>query len=261
MDWLLKQWSAITFQFFKLKNNWIKKMNPIRLTLETMETEKYGDHYSFIYVPKNFIKSTSIVYSVGVGEDILSDLELIESTNCEIFLFDPTPRSKEHIEYVLHCIENNITAESEEGTRYITNSSMLDKLIFIPIALHTKDETVKFYLPKIKSAVSHSINNIQDTSDFIEVEAKRILSIFKMLDHKKVDFLKLDIEGSEFEVLENIIDDSVDIECIYVEYHYDKKIGMRKSINKIQQSINKVISAGYKPYYMKDDRYIGFIKS
>ena len=260
MKWIMKQWDAVNFQLMKTKNNLIKKFNPIKLSLKKTPVSKLGDHYSFIYVPEDFIHSSSIVYSVGVGEDILSDIELINKTNCPIFLFDPTPRSKDHFDYVIKSIKEDTKSYSEEGTEYITNQSMLEKLKYYPFALHTRDELVKFFVPKVASAVSHSIQNIQNTDEFIHVEAKRVSTLMKMLGHSKIDFLKLDIEGSEFDVLDDIIKDGLEINCIYVEYHYDKKIGMKSSIEKIQDSVNRISKAGYEPYFMEDDRYIGFIK-
>ena len=37
--------------------------------------------------------SDSVIYSVGVGEDISFDLDLIKTFGCQILAFDPTPRS------------------------------------------------------------------------------------------------------------------------------------------------------------------------
>lgn len=43
------------------------------------------------------------------------------------------------------------------------------------------------------------------------------------LQKRKVDFLKIDIEGAEFEVLNSCKDDLANVETLFVEYHSDPK--------------------------------------
>ena len=58
---------------------------------------RLGTEYGGWYIPKNIqLNNSSIIYSVGVGEDISFDIGLSNIFDPEIFLFDPTKRSKIH---------------------------------------------------------------------------------------------------------------------------------------------------------------------
>ena len=45
------------------------------------------------YLAQKSIEKSSIVYSIGIGEDISFDIELMDTYGCNIFAFDPTPKS------------------------------------------------------------------------------------------------------------------------------------------------------------------------
>ena len=62
--------------------------------------------------------------------------------------------------------------------------------------------------------------------------------------HKHIDFLKLDIEGMEYEVLEDILTRRLSIQQICVEFHHGILPGISRS-----QSIRyilRLIARGYK---------------
>lgn len=43
------------------------------------------------------INAESIVYSLGIGEDLSFSEKIIADTNCSIFAFDPTPKSIKYV--------------------------------------------------------------------------------------------------------------------------------------------------------------------
>ena len=53
---------------------------------------------------KKDLNSKSVVYSIGIGTDASFDLELINTFNCEIYGFDPTPKS-------IRWVKKNIDSE------------------------------------------------------------------------------------------------------------------------------------------------------
>jgi len=48
---------------------------------------------------------------------------------------------------------------------------------------------------------------------------KSISSILKELNHSKIDVLKMDIEGSEYDVLEDILTVDIKINQLLIEFH------------------------------------------
>jgi len=98
--------------------------------------EKIGTEYAGWYIPLDYLNENSICYCAGVGEDISFDLGLMKKCNCKIYAFDPTPRAIKHVE-----------------------ETVTDELpyIFNPIGLWDENRELKFYEPKNKNHVSHSI--------------------------------------------------------------------------------------------------------
>ena len=57
---------------------------------------RFGTDYGGYLLPENIkLDSNSIVYSIGIGEDISFDATLSAKYNCKVYMFDPTPRSIE----------------------------------------------------------------------------------------------------------------------------------------------------------------------
>jgi len=56
-----------------------------------------GNRYGGFYVSLENINKKSIIYSIGIGEDISFDNELIDLFDCTIYGFDPTPKSVEFV--------------------------------------------------------------------------------------------------------------------------------------------------------------------
>ena len=70
--------------------------------------EKLGTDYGGWYVPTNLnLDEKSIVYSGGVGEDISFDLVLSDKYKCNIFLIDPTKKSKIHFDEMKYYYDKN----------------------------------------------------------------------------------------------------------------------------------------------------------
>lgn len=261
VDWIKKQITGVAFRYKVFSVKFARFMQPVKFNLAEMPIEKFGNDYSFVFVPKEKLDKKSIVYSIGVGEDIISDIEMVNKIKCGIVLIDPTPKSKKHFDHIFNNIKAGQPAFADNGTSYDITKDNLEKLTLHPYAIYNEDKEVKFFLPKLDESVSYSITNIQNTKKFIKVKARKMKSLMNLLKHDKIDFLKLDIEGAEFEVLEDIIKDKVDIKTIYVEYHYNETLGLSKSIEQIQKSVNLICENGYAIYHCSDDRYIGFTKN
>lgn len=113
--------------------------------------------------------------------------------NAKIVGFEPDDR-------VFKALEYNIEAFN------FSNIELIKK------ACWNEETTLKFYS---EGADGGRVAMNLDTEQIIEVETIRLR---KFLD-RKVDFLKIDIEGAEVEVLHDISDLLVNVERIFVEYH------------------------------------------
>ena len=160
--------------------------------------ERLGTSYGGYVVPTHLIAPEWVCYSAGLGEDISFELELIRRFGCTVDAFDPTPKS---IEYVSAVAKTNT------------------QLHFHPYGLWGSDSGQRFYTPRDPSHVSHSIENLQGTSDFILVECRSVPSLLTELGHDTVDLLKLDVEGAEYAVLNSLLEAAIRPSVLCVDFH------------------------------------------
>lgn len=168
--------------------------------------EKIGSDYGGWFVPTEMIKPDSICYCAGVGEDITFDLGLIDRVSCDVYAFDPTPKAAAYV---------------------AKTASNQPKFHFFEVGLWSEDKTLKFFAPKNQNHVSHSAVNLQKTDDFFEASCKKISTIMQEMGHDKIDLLKMDVEGAEYEVLNHIIQEGIDIGIIGVEF--DQPVSVLKT--------------------------------
>ncbi len=180
---------------------------------------RLGSEYGGWVIPTSLLSGSSVCYTVGVGEDISFDLAVLRDFGCEVFAFDPTPRAVAYVK---------------------ENASQITNFRFFQVGVWSEDqEKVRFYEPKSPLDVSHSIVNLQGTSEFFEAETKRLSTLMRELGHRKVDLLKLDIEGAEFDVMESLIADELEVTVLCIEF--DQPAALKK----IWRMVKKLSGAGY----------------
>jgi len=176
-----------------------------------------GNLYGGFFVCPEYFNRGALVYSFGIGEDMSFDNEMIKQYGCSVFGFDPTPKSVVWVE----------KQEKQPEFR------------FLPIGIGSKNQQMIFYLPKNDQNVSGSLvlnNNRVSSKNGVEVEIKTLKTIMKNKTHEKINILKLDIEGSEYEVIESIINDNIKPDQILVEFHSRFfHNGILKTINAVRK--------------------------
>ena len=138
-----------------------------------------------------------IAYCFGVGEDIELEKYLIKYL--DVYTFDPTPRA-------IHYIKINHLAE---------------QFNFNPIGVWNKNTKLKFYSPDNPNNVSHSILDKNTSKNYFEAECKNISTIMKENGHDNLFLLKMNIEGVEHLILDNIILEKIFPKIIMLTYEGD----------------------------------------
>jgi len=164
---------------------------------------------------------SSIVYSVGVGEEISFDLELISSFGACVHAFDPTPRSIE----------------------WLAKRSLPANFVFHPYGVADFDGYAKFLPPVNPAHVSHTLLKRQTPWPAIEVPVRRLRSIMKDFGHERIDLLKMDIEGAEYPVVKDLLSSRIPVQQLLVEFHHRwPQIGVEKT----RQAIRDLNAASYR---------------
>lgn len=139
----------------------------------------------------------SVVYSAGIGEDSTFDEAIIERFGCQVHGFDPTPKGLAHGQ-----------ALAAREPRFHMH----------PVGVWDEDTVLSFFAPRDPSHDSWSALNLQGTETSVEFEVKRIPTLMRELGHSRIDLLKIDVEGAEYRVLEDVLRSGLDIPQLAVEF-------------------------------------------
>lgn len=228
----------------------IAKIREKKLVFEKVkdvELERLGSDYGGWVIPKNYLNKESICYCVGAGMDITFDLGLTQNYDCKVYILDPTPGALSHY--------NELVENTKNGTSTYTNTNVekynidvkdLDHLHYFDVGLWDEDTTIKFFVPENKEHISHSALNLQGTNDFFEAKVKKLSSFMKEHNHNHIDLLKIDIEGAEYKVIENLISENLDVGVVCIEF--DENIINHLDNNykdRIQNTLNLLFDSNY----------------
>ena len=212
--------------------------------------EKLGTEYGGWYIPTlAMLDESSIIYSAGVGEDISFDLLISEKYNSHIFLIDPTEKSKKHYNEAVNFYKNKTPFTGNIQNDYYDKISNLqpnlEKLSYLDIGLWNKPDVLKFYKQENPNYVSQSLIENMFGSNYDIVNVDTIKNIMNRFNHKQIDLLKLDIEGAEINVLEQMFHDNIYPKYLCIEF--DLLLKNKDYDGITQKLITKIINEyGYK---------------
>lgn len=160
-----------------------------------------GSNYGGFYLDIS-IGEKPIVLDVGIGEDMsFSETIMKIMPKAKIFAIDPTEKSFYWF----------------KDSKFYSNKNVH----FMRKALAVTSGTFNFYSPVNGEHVSHSLEinrNVKSKTD-LSVEAVSLEDLCAMLKLDQIDILKVDIEGTEYAVLEGLSRSCHLPKQICVEYH------------------------------------------
>lgn len=206
--------------------NIILKQDPSHSVQKSVKYLKFGnDGADWAFIPN--LNKDSIVYSFGIGEDISFDVELIKKYRLKVFAFDPTPRSLAWL-------------KKQRIPKYFKA---------YPWGIGGRDGLISFIAPKNPRYVSFKMVSQKSSAKADKFQVYTLTSIMKKLKHKQIDLLKIDIEGSEYSVIANILKSKLKINQILVEFHHRFP---EYSIHDTELAIQRLNKNGYQIFYISD---------
>jgi len=159
---------------------------------------------NYIYVER--INSHSVVVDVGCADDPDFSIYILNKYGCKCYGVDPTRKHFKALKKV--------------------ESDFKGRFVHLPYAVANKSG--KLFFHESQNNVSGSIldghTNIKnDQITSYEVESINIMELKQIVagNEGKIDFLKLDLEGAEYNLLANIKPKDFDyIDQIFIEFHH-----------------------------------------
>jgi len=142
----------------------------------------------------------SVVISGGVGDNIGWDLALIERCGCSVHAFDPTPKS----------------------VAWLAGRDLPDRFHHHAMGLAAEDGERTFAPPSSPRSVDYAMASEGDgaTGPRERLEVRRLATVAAELGADRIDLLKLDVEGAEYEILADALEHGPPFAQLLVEFHH-----------------------------------------
>lgn len=141
-----------------------------------------------------------LIYSFGVGEDISFDLAAIGEFGATVHAFDPTPRSRAWVE----------------------RQSLPAGLTFHPVGIAAADGEAEFFAPEkdVNTSFSAQPAALSDRNLAVRAPVKRLATLVDELGTGMPDVVKMDVEGFEYGVLDDMIASDLLPGQLLIEFHH-----------------------------------------
>lgn len=183
---------------------------------------RYGDWT----VAPSGLKRGGIAYSLGVGEDATFDTALIEHFGMEVHAFDPTPRA----------------------IAWVSRQNLPPGFHFHPTGVGGHDGTADFAPSGNSGNPSYRMReNAALASAPVTCPVRKLSTLTRMLGHPQVELLKIDIEGAEYDVIDDLLDSDIEVHQLLVEFHHRfGNIGRGRTA----RAVSCLQEAGYRIFFI-----------
>jgi len=186
-----------------------------------------GTPYGGWMAPAALIQPGWICYCIGAGADISFDLELIER-------FDVRVQSVEPVEHYVRAARAAAAAAGEEP-----------RFAAYRAAIATTDGPLRMQRTHNPEGHALSSANLFETHEFEEVPGRTLASLARELGHPRIDLLKLDIEGGEYDVIPALDLEALQIKALAVQLHHNRGVSAARRL------IAQLDARGFEPVAIK----------
>lgn len=192
-----------------LKRRWFERMVP-RLDLTPIPgLVDVGTAYGGWTIPVDLVTADWTCWCIGAGGDITFDLQLLDR-GALVRAFEPAPLYVEH-------------AREQAAGR--------DRFTAQQVAIATEDGPLRLQMSHHEGSSSVSSANLYDTEDsFIEVPGRTLASLKAELGDARVDLLKLDIEGAEYDVMKGVDLQALGVSVFSTQLHHTGSVADARAL-------------------------------
>lgn len=168
-----------------------------------------------------------VAYCFGVGEDVTFELALVDLFGLDVHAFDPTPRAVE----------------------WMAAQAIPSQFHHHPFGVAGRDGTASF--AQSTSLLNPSFKLLNEPlgapAGTVECEVRKLSSLAGMFGHTHIDVLKLDVEGAEYQVIDDLLESGLKVNQILVEFHHRfRNVGRAQTA----RAVAKLRDAGYRIFYI-----------
>ena len=192
-----------------------------------------GSSYGGWTLPGSLIEPSWMCYLVGAGGDVSVDLDLIRRYGVTVRSFDAVA------DYVDRARRD---AGGEPG--FSAHHA----------AIATEDGPIRMQVTHDPDSQSVSAAELYDSHDFIELPGRTLRSLMAELGDERIDLLKLDVEGSEYELLPTLDLRELGIKVFATQLHHTGSVADARRL------ISRLRDQGYDPVACRSAVKLTFVR-
>jgi FkbM family methyltransferase len=223
---------------------------PNQLEMDIKHKLRIGSatHKNILFFEPNYIyvdsfTNKSVIVDVGCGRDAELSRYFIGKYGLTAFVVDPTRKHK--------------PALSEIKTNYGDQFNILN------YALSASDGTIVFnesIAGESGSIVIDHVNVKHGETVTYEVPTICLGTLSQMIGSTNIDFIKIDIEGAEYDLINHISDTDIrPYHQIFIEFHH--RAVKKYSKNDTLKAVQTIQKFGYEVFTLDDINYLFFRKT
>jgi FkbM family methyltransferase len=158
-----------------------------------------GSAYGGWKIPEGAVGERAICYCIGAGGDITFDLELIRRYGAIVRAVDPV---------------------QAYGAAAVEAAAGEPRFTFREAAVAVQDGPIRMQVHH--EPVSHSLSaaGLYDTDRWMQVDGRTIPSLMREFGDDHIDLLKLDVEGSEYELMPTLDLVALGVTVFAIQLHH-----------------------------------------
>jgi FkbM family methyltransferase len=180
-----------------------------------------GTDYGGWVVPAELVNAQWTCWCVGAGSDVSFDMQLL-ALGARVRSFDP---------FVL--FQRQAEEQAAGSERYS----------FHVCAIAAHDGPVTMYGRQDEDAGSVSGVNLYGVETSFEKQGRSLPSLKEELGDERIDLLKLDVEGMEYELLDALDPSELGVEVLCIEFHPSEQAGPDRA----RAAVERLRRQGYAP--------------
>lgn len=213
---------------------------------DVLPLERFGTRYGGWWCSPSMLGPRQVALCAGAGEDVSFDVALNARFGMRVLCVDPTPRAISHVAGLLDAAATGQPYAVEGGAeRYVLEGFDPGRFDAIAAALWNTDGSLRLYAPQDPTHVSHSALNLQHTTEHIDVPARCMSTLLAERGIDRLALLKLDIEGAEYAVIDEMLDGGVRPTQVLVEFDELHLPLSPLAVLRVGRRVRRLREAGY----------------
>jgi FkbM family methyltransferase len=168
-----------------------------------------GSGYGSWPIPEGVVEPSWVCYCVGAGGDVSFDLDLIRRYGATVRAFDPVAA------YI-----DSALAQAQGQARFSAHQAAIAKA----------DGPLRMQLTHDRGSSSVSSAGLYDSDRFVELPGRTLPSLMKELGDERIELLKLDVEGAEYEILPQLDLRRLGVELFAVQLHHTGTVRQARAL-------------------------------